>query len=190
MIRIRKRAVAPAILTTQGDADRLRLQAIFTADPVACQAPRNKRLVADAAIYGHADVKDALVVDQHGKCCYCESKFEATGFGDVEHFRPKAGVRQQPKSPLEKPGYYWLAYTWSNLLYSCEICNRRYKSNWFPLINPTGRARQHQDRLSHERPLLPHPCRTDPMAELTFHKHIAVEKRQSARGGPAYGPMG
>jgi uncharacterized protein (TIGR02646 family) len=190
MIRIRKRATAPALLTTQGTADRLRLEGIFAADPAACQVPRNQLLVAKPAIYGAAAVKAALAADQHGKCCYCESKFEATGFGDVEHFRPKAGVRQQPKSALEKPGYYWLAYEWSNLLYSCEICNRRHKSNWFPLLNPAHRARRHDDPLWRERPLLPHPCRTDPAAELTFNRHVAVEKDSSARGAAcirAYG---
>ncbi|SHI89043.1 TIGR02646 family protein [Hymenobacter daecheongensis DSM 21074] len=190
MIRIRKRTTAPALLTTLGTADRLRLEGIFSANPVACQAPRNQQLAAKPAIYGAAAVKAALAADQHGKCCYCESKFEATGFGDVEHFRPKAGVRQQPKSALEKPGYYWLAYEWSNLLYSCEICNRRHKSNWFPLLNPAHRARQHDDPLWRERPLLPHPCRTDPAAELTFNRHVAVEKNQSAWGAAciwAYG---
>ncbi|MBO0356447.1 hypothetical protein J0X19_00685 [Hymenobacter sp. BT186] len=182
MIRIRKRATAPAMLTTLGTADRQRLEGIFAADPAACQVPRNQQLVAKPAIYGAAAVKAALAADQRGKCCYCESKFEATGFGDVEHFRPKAGVRQQPKSALEKPGYYWLAYEWSNLLYSCEICNRRHKSNWFPLLNPARRARQHDDQLWQERPLLPHPCRTDPATELTFNRHVAVEKNLSARG--------
>jgi uncharacterized protein (TIGR02646 family) len=190
MIRIWKRATAPAVLTTLGAADQRRLEGVFAADPAACRKPRNRQLTANSAIYGDATVKDALIADQHGKCCYCESKFEATGFGDVEHFRPKAGVRQQPSAPLEKPGYYWLAYEWSNLLYSCEICNRRHKRNWFPLINPVNRARQHQDRISRERPLLPHPCRTNPATEVTFHRHVAVETLGSLRGATciqAYG---
>lgn len=182
MIRIQKRLVAPTPLTTLGAADRQRLEAEYTAQPQACQAPRNQLLKAEAGIYGHLQVKQALIDDQHGKCCYCESRFEATGFGDVEHFRPKAGVRQQPKAPLEKPGYYWLAYDWSNLLFSCEICNRRHKSNLFPLLNPASRARSHNDRISHERPLLPHPCHTNPATELTFNRHIAVAHNASERG--------
>ena len=172
MIRIRKRPTAPSPLTTLGLADRQRLEAIYTADPAACQAPRNKFLEADPATYGHEDVKKAVIDDQHEKCCYCEAKFTANGFGDVEHFRPKAGVRQQPKAALEKPGYYWLAYEWSNLFFSCEICNQRYKGNLFPLLNPSRRARHHGQSVGRERTLLPDPGTTNPGRYLKFNKHV------------------
>lgn len=182
MIRVRKRSTAPNPLLTLGPADRQRLEAIYTANPAACQAPRNKQLAADSAIYGHDDVKAALIFDQHGKCCYCEAKFLANGFGDVEHFRPKAGVRQQPKGTLEKPGYYWLAYEWSNLFLSCEICNQRYKGNWFPLLNPARRARHHGQSVAQERTLLPDPGTTNPGRYLKFNKHVitATEPRGKA----------
>lgn len=180
MIRIQKRRAIPVPLATLGRADQRRLKRLYTADPAACQVPRNRRLLADPAIYAHPDVKAALIADQHGKCCYCESRFEATGFGDVEHFRPKAGVRQAVGGMLEKPGYYWLAYQWKNLFFSCEICNRRYKGNWFPLLNPAARARHHGQPLSREQPVLPDPGREDPTADLKFMEHLV--KGRTARG--------
>ena len=182
MIRIRKRVAVPALLATLGAADRLRLEAIYQADPTGCQTTRSKLLEANPAIYGDAEVKAAFIADQHEKCCYCESKFIATGFGDVEHFRPKGGVRQQTQGKLEKPGYYWLAYEWTNLFFSCEICNRRYKRNWFPLLNPALRARHHAQSVSRERTLLPDPGHTNPGRYLRFNKHVvtATEARGKA----------
>lgn len=176
MIRIHKRPVAPALLATRGAADQLRLMGIYDADPDACQAPRSKQLEADGTIYGDKEVKDALIADQHEKCCYCESKFIATGFGDVEHFRPKAGVRQTVAGQLEKPSYYWLAYEWKNLFFSCEICNQRYKRNWFPLLNPGLRARHHGQSIARERTLLPDPGQTNPGRYLHFNKHIVTAR--------------
>src|SRR5207253_16064 len=105
----------------------------------------------DASIYGAKAVKKALIEAQHSKCCFCESK---TGYdGDVEHFRPKAGYQQAPKGRLLRPGYYWLAYTWDNLLLSCSACNQRHKRNLFPLTNPNQRAKSHADDVTLETPL-------------------------------------
>ena len=74
-------------------------------------------------------------------------------YGDVEHYRPKAGYRQDAEDPLGRPGYYWLAYEWSNLLFCCQICNQRFKRNLFPLVDPARRAETHHDDLSSEQPL-------------------------------------
>ncbi len=68
------------------------------------------------SIYANKVVKDALVVAQHSKCAFCESAFLHVAFGAVEHFRPKSGVKQRASDPLSRPGYFWLAYEWSNLL--------------------------------------------------------------------------
>ena len=70
-------------------------------------------------VYGHRSVKNALLEAQRRKCCYCESKFRASSYGAVEHFRPKGAVRQHSNGELEYPGYYWLAYSWTNLLVVC-----------------------------------------------------------------------
>ena len=124
----------------------------------------------DAGIYGHATVKQALIEAQYGKCCFCERKIGADG--DVEHFRPKAAVRQNNASPLMKPGYYWLAYEWDNLLLSCSACNQRHKKNLFPLVNPNNRAAAHNDSINEEKPLFLDPSQVDPERYIAFRKEI------------------
>ena len=59
------------------------------------------------ARYKTPDVKVALKKLYNGKCGFCEQKIEVF---QVEHFRPKSI-------------YYWLAYSWDNLLVSCPRCN-------------------------------------------------------------------
>ena len=68
--------------------------------------------------YKHQDVKDALKLLYHGKCAYCETYDPSP---HVEHYRPKRG------------GYYWLAYSWDNLIISCSQCNTK-KGNQFPIV--------------------------------------------------------
>ena len=107
-------------------------------------------------IYGHKDVKQCLKLAQHGKCCYCEGKFGAHDYGDIEHYRPKGAVKQDKNLDKLYPGYYWLAYCWKNLYYSCRICNHK-KSVFFPLANPASRARSHNNDIADEEPLLLNP---------------------------------
>ena len=110
------------------------------------------------SIYGHDDVKKALNKLQHGICCYCESRYNATCYGDVEHFRPKKGYQQdKADKDLHEPGYYWLAYKWDNLLYACEVCNRTYKHNYFPLKDPSKRFDPATCDITQEEPLLINP---------------------------------
>lgn len=69
------------------------------------------------------------------KCAYCES-IEAL---DVEHYRPKGRIDNINGVELYNPGYYWLAYEWSNLIPSCIKCNREGgKHNKFPYLNRGG----------------------------------------------------
>ncbi len=94
-----------------------------------------------------------------------------------------------------KPGYYWLASTWENLLPSCQRCNRRErhkhlgepalrasgKQNLFPLSDParrwSGPAAQ-----SLEEPLLLHPYFDDPHEHLEFIEEGLVRARKLADG--------
>ena len=80
-----------------------------------------------------------------GKCAYCETPIEDIFPGDVEHYRPKAKVTDEKGNVIFKqkndgtfildddgnkilhPGYYWLAYEWTNLIPSCTYCNRLKK---------------------------------------------------------------
>ena len=60
------------------------------------------------------DAKPALITESHGKCAYCESPTSVVAFGDVEHFRPK-------------DIYWWLAFSFDNYTYSCQLCNQKFK---------------------------------------------------------------
>ena len=64
--------------------------------------------------------KPQLELEAHSKCAYCEANTKVVAHGDVEHYRPKSI-------------YWWLAYTYDNYLFSCQICNQTYKSNHFPI---------------------------------------------------------
>ena len=118
-------------------------------------------------LYKQASVKRTLFQAQHNKCCYCESKFENAADPEVDHFRPKGAVQQQQGKNREYPGYYWLAYSWSNLLVSCPKCNRS-KGSLFPLSNPERRARCHHDDVDLENPLFVDPAREDPREHIRF----------------------
>ena len=77
--------------------------------------------------YKHPDNKLALKASTFHKCMYCESKITHIDYGDIEHIKPKSK-------------YPSLEFTWSNLGFSCTVCNRKYKKNNYdentPLINP------------------------------------------------------
>ena len=180
MIQVIKSYPAPLPLQRSGTRHRKKLEGIQAADPGACQVPDNKVLATRDGIYNDAQVKGRLRADQHDKCCYCESYFSSTSYGDVEHFRPKGGYQQDASDALHKPGYYWLAYEWSNLYFACQLCNQRYKGNLFPLADPTQRAVTHTDTLAAEQPLLPDPATENPATHLTFVQDAA--KALDARG--------
>jgi len=135
----------------------------------------------DSNIYGHKTVKNALIRAQHDKCCFCESKITHISYGDVEHFRPKGGFRQGRKDVLGKPGYYWLAYEWSNLFLSCTLCNQRFKRNLFPLENPRKRAKSHFDNIDAEKPKFISPAE-DAEKYIAFREEVAYAIDDDPRG--------
>lgn len=146
-------------------------EAALIAQPQTAGGPKDV-FKFDAKIYGHASVKEALKACQHRKCAYCEAYFEGNAAGDVEHFRPKAYSQQATGSAKLYPGYYWLAYTWTNLLYSCEPCNRARKRNVFPLEQPATRARRAVDSLLNEQPVLIDPAGgDDPRDHIRFRRN-------------------
>ena len=118
-------------------------------------------------------MKQELLQAQHEKCCYCETIFQATYPGAVEHFRPKGAVRQERGQRKQYPGYYWLAYDWNNLLVSCHDCNTA-KGTLFPLVDDGARARSHYDDVDAECPFFIDPSREDPRLHIRF-RGAAVE---------------
>jgi len=150
---------------------------------------------AKREVYAHDLVRAALEALFHGKCAYCETKVTASSDWPVEHFRPKGRVAERP----DHPGYYWLAYEWTNLYLSCTLCNerRRDRPRWgdcrlagsggkgdqFPLEDENRRAMAPGDDLRSEKPLLLDPCRDDPNEALSYNglgEVVAI--RDSPRG--------
>lgn len=149
-----------------------------------------KSFTFDSGIYGHKTVKDVLLDAQHGKCAFCESRVAHISYGDVEHFRPKSGWRQEEKDPLERPGYYWLAYEWTNLFIACTRCNQQFKQSLFPLRTPKNRARNHSGDVTAEEPLLIDPAADDPESFISFRQEVPYAIAGSERGEATIRIMG
>jgi uncharacterized protein (TIGR02646 family) len=181
MIRIHRPRRIPAILRTKGMLAKQQDRAAYAASPTA-YASGAKTFAFDRGIYGHESVKQALCDAQHGKCCFCESPVTHVASGDVEHFRPKAAVAQDDAGPLTRPGYFWLAYEWKNLLFCCENCNRRHKRSLFPLHNPARRATLPSHQLRRERPLFVDPAAEEPSRHVGFRAEEAVACEGSREG--------
>lgn len=102
-------------------------------------------------------LKKELYKLQKNKCCYCERKRELREL-DVEHYRPKAQVTDEPTHK----GYWWLAYNWYNYLLACSPCNGSFKRNHFPLLPGGIRAYKPKDSLKKEKPILINPIDENP----------------------------
>jgi uncharacterized protein (TIGR02646 family) len=174
MIQVKKPAKAPAVLVTKGKSKRRA--------HVAAYNRGIREFTFDAKIYGHKTVKETLIKAQHDKCFLCESKITHISFGDVEHFRPKAAYRQSAGGPLQKPGYYWLAYDWSNLFLACQLCNQLFKKNLFPLADPSARAVSHRDKTEREQPLFIDPSIDDPEKYISFRREVPYPINDNPRG--------
>ncbi len=181
MIRIHRPAKTPAVLLRRGVAECGKSCRRFDRSPDRYKSGE-KKFAHKATIYAAAAVKKAMASAQHDKCAFCECKVSALAYGDVEHFRPKAGYQQSREDELHKPGYYWLAYEWSNLLFSCQICNQQGKKNLFPLANPRRRACCHRDDLAAERPLLIDPTQQEPEHFIGFRQEIAFPRNRQRMG--------
>jgi uncharacterized protein (TIGR02646 family) len=152
-----------------------------------------KELPGGFKAYSDPAVKAAINEIFKFKCAYCESSFGAVHPVDVEHFRPKAAVDAGGGKP-RKPGYYWLAAKWSNLLASCIFCNRENtqvmpdgssrvtgKGNSFPLTKEADRAIKPGEEKQEGRLLL-NPYLDKPDAHLAFDGEGLVKPRPSAGG--------
>lgn len=181
MIRIHRPSNAPAILLTEGVARR-RAHEIEVGADLGSFVSGAATLTFDRTVYADSSVKTELIAMQHGKCAFCEAKPLPVSDGDVEHFRPKAAVRQSDVDPLQRPGYYWLAYAWENLLFACERCNRRHKKSLFPLIEPSRRATSHRATIDQEAPVFVDPSAEDPEQYITYREHVPVAVNDNPRG--------
>lgn len=80
----------------------------------------NANYVDEKNSYKTSSIQKKLTEIYHLKCAYCEKKLLDSP-KHIEHYRPKNI-------------YYWLAYSWDNLLLSCGSCNS-VKSDNFEIQN-------------------------------------------------------
>ena len=140
-----------------------------------------------------SEVKGVYMKIQHCKCAYCERKLEGEDVGkiehDVEHFRPKNGVRKWPPAGGSSygfptgddfdEGYYLLAYHPLNYAVACKPCNTPLKSNYFPIAGRRGSRRGHPNELVDEKCYLIYPIGTidaSPEELVTFDGIIPVPR--------------
>ena len=152
MIRLTREERGPCILRT-GSEKRQRAEEIIKAIVAAGQPPSSKDF---KALWAEPVVRRELSSMHNGRCCYCERLRDASRESDIEHFRPKTEVAE--KSPM-LPGYWWLAYEWANLFFSCKTCNQQYKRTHFPVRGT--RARSPGDSLNSEEACLLDPAVDD-----------------------------
>lgn len=135
--------------------------------------------------YRHEEVLIRLKEDIYlHKCAYCESKIEHAASLQVEHFRPKGGLKKEKTGDENHKGYYWLGNEWTNLLLSCPKCNGKdAKGNRFPIsgvrvyddspFDSNGdfdreRLIPTKPPLKNEMPLLLNPQSDEPAEHLEF----------------------
>lgn len=121
--------------------------------------------------------KPHFIEAQQRKCGYCESFVTSVDVGAIEHYRPKAAIKVLSSDPdgwgyeledsgnlrsrkttvVSEYGYWWLAYEWSNYLFSCNNCNK-WKGNLFPLVGlDTRNLSLNEGEEVNEVPLLLNP---------------------------------
>lgn len=162
MIRV-TRCAEPALLGPIRKAQLARLRSLG-------------RAPSSIEISGYSVVAEDLWNSQHHKCCYCELRIPR-GYNDVEHYRPKAAADRRPGC-YDTHGYWWLAFTWDNLLFACPACNRSGKNSKFPL-NAGAVALDAEDLPpGKERPLL-----LDPGSAINPVEHIEFVYVAAGVGG-------
>lgn len=158
MIKIENRQPEPAVLRS----DKVTKLKRIIADKIAAGSKVGS---GEFTPYWLDDtIRKSLWESQQKKCCYCERKRELKRESDVEHYRPKAMVTEDPSHP----GYWWLAYDWHNYLYACKPCNEAHKKNYFPLLKDGLRAVEPNDDLSAEKPALINPIHDNPEESIRF----------------------
>lgn len=129
--------------------------------------------VYSTSYYASRPVHSQLYKLYKGKCAFCESDVRAGSAIQIDHYRPKKGVKEDSGHS----GYYWLGYEWTNLISLCSKCNRS-KSHHFPIesiglrqyIHPPSQSNYliNSIELTGEKPMLINPETHDPQKYFTF----------------------
>jgi hypothetical protein len=170
MIKIVK-GDAPSELLVKGGKLADKLKADFDAHPVEYATGELTFDFTDC--YKSKAVVTALKACQYDKCCFSEARFKNGDYRQVEHFRPKGRIDGYGVKLRIYPGYYWLAYDWSNLFMCKQLINVSFKKTHFPLLNEHERNVNHH--LAHvEAPLLINPAVDEPRDHIRFHRDEPV----------------
>lgn len=114
--------------------------------------------------YKLEDIRTELNRIYRNKCAFCEEKVEQY---HIEHYRPK-------------DIYYWLAYSWDNLLLACPTCNQSKGTN-FELNGTAVEFENVEQNIRNinfisssynaiEQPKMVNPEVTDPSGQIEFDK--------------------
>jgi uncharacterized protein (TIGR02646 family) len=123
MIHINRSSInEPKILTNKASDEHLEAATYYNSQAYLTN-PRKPAF--KHKLYNKPSVKNAILKLFKERCAYCESYIGHIQDGDIEHFRPKGRVKEG--ATIIKPGYYWLAADWNNLLLSCTHCNQSRK---------------------------------------------------------------
>jgi uncharacterized protein (TIGR02646 family) len=135
----------------------------------------NQLYDSDDKLYKGKDVKEKLEKIYHKKCAFCEKSLLDTA-KHVEHFRPK---RNRPVSKCDAThAYYWLSFSWDNLLLACGECNIS-KGNCFDIRQARANydnqilddIHKLSDNYFHlEEPVLINPEKEDPKGRFFFER--------------------
>jgi len=183
MIKFNPRPIAPTSLSAEKveNTKNLIAQKVKSGQKPSTSNPN------DFPSHWIPDARRELWKHQNYRCCYCERSRGLKRESDLEHFRPKAKVEEEP----DHYGYWWLAYVWENYLYSCKPCNEDYKKNKFPLLPSSQRAFEEKYSLDKEKPILINPFDEDPEVFIRFDwqdsnnlfvKAVQTEKDVEDRG--------
>jgi uncharacterized protein (TIGR02646 family) len=114
------------------------------------------------------------------KCAYCESRIHREA--DIDHFRPRTGAIGTDRDPPQNDYYWWLAYEWTNLYYSCDAC-RFSKGRRFPVDGARAEFDETSpESLRREKNLLLDPCVDEPDEHLAFDGDLGKVVAKTARG--------
>ncbi|SHH17163.1 HNH endonuclease [Flavobacterium johnsoniae] len=119
--------------------------------------------------YKLEDIRKKLITIYNHKCAYCEQKVEQY---NVEHYRPKSI-------------YYWLAFSWDNLILACPYCNF-HKGIKFELGGKAETLKNTDDNIKKinnlsstydttEKPKMVNPEISDPKGTVKFGKDGSID---------------
>jgi hypothetical protein len=154
-----------------------RRQAALEATAAAGGFKAQRRYVFDPSVWGAA--RGVLRDASYRKCAWCESKPRHPYYGDIHHYRPKDRAEGLRKGETHPDHYWWLAYSWDNLVFSCVFCDRA-KRNRFPVV---GKRLEPGEPSGGERPLLLDPYGTDDPSEHLWFEEDGTVRPISDRGG-------